>query len=198
MVLMDNGKVLVWGENRKSLINDIEAISSPTELTSLSHLRVKSVYNYSFRFFVITEEYKVYSWGWNYYENLGHDTDADEVMSPTLIDGLFQMNIVDIASAQKQTYFLSTDGKVYFCGMYIESHTTKWQRTPVLMDIMEKFVQLKSFNNNCLGSTNHDVIYQFRGKSIQRQNMYRSFDDLTIKLLHYNGETQNYQTRYQR
>ena len=195
---MDNGKVLVWGENRKSLINDIEAISSPIELTSLSPLWVKSVYNYSFRFFVITEEYKVYSWGWNYYENLGHDTDADEVMSTTLIDGLFQVNIVDIASAQKQTYFLSSDGKVFFCGMYIESQTTKWQRQPVLLEIMEKFVQLKSYNNNCLGLSKQEIIYQFRGKNVQRQNMYRSFDEFTIKLLHYTGKTQNYQTRYQR
>ena len=194
MVLMDNGKVLVWGENRKSLINDIEAISSPTELTSLSHLRVKSVYNYSFRFFVITEEYKVYSWGWNYYDNLGHVTDAIEVMSPTLIDGLSQFEIVDIASAHKMTHLLSSNGKVFYCGVYKYQQTTQWQRQPVLMDTKEKFIQLQYINNNCLGLSDNGTVYQFQCNNIDRKNKYRSFQQFCLRILNSTNKTQNYST----
>ena len=181
MVLMDNGKVLVWGENRKSLINDIEAISSPTELTSLSHLRVKSVHNYNYRFFVITEDYKVYSWGWNYYDNLGHDPAHNEVMSPTHIAGLSEFDIIDLASSLHNTYFLSGEGKVFFCGMYTEGQTTKWQIQPILMAIKESFVELQSIQNNCLGLTDHDIVYVFNGKSINRNWTYYSFEDYQMK-----------------
>ena len=182
MVLMDNGKVLVWGENRKYFNKDFgDSISSPTELTTLGHLRIKYVHCFNYRFFVITEEHKVYSWGWNYYDNLGHDMDDNEVMSPTLIDGLSEFDIVGLASSHTNTYFLTSDGKIFFCGMIIQRHTTNWQIQPVLMDTNQKFVELESIRNNCLGLSEHGAVYVFQGKSVNRKTIYESFQEFSGK-----------------
>lgn len=64
---------------------------------------------------LLTENFKVYSFGSNYSRQLGLNHGSSK-FSPTLITSLLDKNIRSIRSGGSTSFFISLDNKIYFCG----------------------------------------------------------------------------------
>ena len=92
----------------------------------------------------------VYSWGYNLCCYFGHELNQNECVSePKLINNL--LNITSICSFFTNTYFLSNEGNIYFCGLYYDESKKRFQQSPKIV--------FKKLNINSLYSVN---CYQIR------------------------------------
>ena len=139
MVLFDNGKVVVWGDNEFGLtgksrfgvnlseIFDWKRINNPKELNSLNE--IEFIYMNKNGCFAIDKNYNVYTWG--EYE---HSSLAEQIFSiivnkyflpkPKFSEILTKLKITTIRS-NIYTYFLSFDGILYVFGLNLETNNSK-------------------------------------------------------------------------
>lgn len=143
LVLTTDGHVFGWGWNAHGQVGcgrrGVESVPQITRLEALSELSVRAVhcsYNSSL---ALTADGQVFGWGDNSSRQLGHR--LEHYFEPRLIQGI--QNVRAICSSLTNTYFLSAEGKVFFCGEY-ENHarnqpvTVTCQELPKLMDIHKK------------------------------------------------------------
>lgn len=175
MVLLEDGSVYAWGSNERDyqshlLFEDEElpplkflgqqygdTVPEPKPLEFSDHNQVKYIYLYSSDsyelprdfYFEITTDNKVYSWGYNRDQCLGHPID-DIILTPRLVRTLSDVDVVDVkchydhpdgfnSNSYIATYFLTGDGSIFYCG-YSEE---KGQTEPVPIEIEEKFTMIE-------------------------------------------------------
>ena len=128
------GLVYGWGCNHKGQTGvgkKERCIKIPDTLKLLSNKGIKSVHCVYHNSIALTTDGCVYSWGYNDWCQLGHDLGKYEVIyEPKLINNL--PNIISIASGRVNTYFLTNDGLIYFCGSLGENN---YQKLPKIIDI---------------------------------------------------------------
>ena len=150
LVLTSDGMVYGWGGNSGGQIGcgkELgENISVITQMGSLH--KIKEIHCSFCRSFALTDNGMVYSWGQNNLCRLGHELKRNEcIFEPKLIINL--TNITSICSSSKNTYFLTTNGDIYFCGQYNDINNEQcFQLLPKLINIPKsiKLLQMiKSF-----------------------------------------------------
>lgn len=62
----------------------------------------------------LTTEGRVYSWGHNQYYHLGYISDSVSTYTPRLVIDV--SNVIDVSIVSQNTYLLTSDGRLYFCG----------------------------------------------------------------------------------
>ena len=179
-------------------------ISVITQLKTLKE--IKTIHCSDHSSFALTDNGMVYSWGWNGCYNLGHESEQNEsVFKPKLIKNMSQ--ITSICSSLYNTYFLSSDGIIYFCGYRRENY---YQLTPKCFITIIKpsiqslhtrlsFKSLKDRIEKMESITSllifEDVIYEINSNIIEKSN-YKSLDEfylmkynISYKTIQMNNET---------
>ena len=177
MVLMENSKVFVWGWNNGRYLGREYEITEPEELKSLHRLSLKSVHCYTNYYFGLTTDNKVYSWGWN--SCLGHDTEEDEVKLPRKIQTLKNIIVIDIRSLMERTYFLTRDGKLYFCGKFYENLRRNIQKVPILIECEEKLTQLECINKTIVVLSDRQILYEMIGNNMI-ETEFKSIEEYSV------------------
>lgn len=90
---------------------------SPIRFDSLDGIRIREVSSgsVSYHWFAISEDYKVYAWGFNSKGELGLN-DCVYRSNPTLVESLSGYKIVAIATGRHHSLFLTDNGIVLSCG----------------------------------------------------------------------------------
>ena len=149
IVLTSDGMVYGWGNNTNGQIGcgkELgEKISVITQLKTLK--KIKAIHCSYQSSFALTDNGMVYSWGGNDCFELGHELRLGQcVFEPKRIDLL---NITSICSSGNNTYFLSNEGNIYFCGKYYKKNylMESFQKSPkiILKQSFEKFHQFIIF-----------------------------------------------------
>ena len=133
IMLTTDGMVYGWGSNYYGQIGcgkELgENISVITQLKTL--IKIKSIHCSYYSSFALTDNGMVYSWGFNQWCRLGHELKQNEcVFKPKIINLL---NITSICSSSANTYFLSNEGNIYFCGKYIKNNEEWFQKSPQII-----------------------------------------------------------------
>ncbi|CAG2176780.1 unnamed protein product, partial [Oppiella nova] len=120
LALTTDGRVYGWGDNTNAQLgfdNKTTDHSTPTpvEINLHKDLIVKQVYCFANSSFAVTVDGEVYSWGYNYEGECGHDI-SELIVNPRLINSL--VNVRAVSMSQNRTYFITDEGLVYFCGQY--------------------------------------------------------------------------------
>ncbi|CAG2163229.1 unnamed protein product [Oppiella nova] len=118
LALTSSGKVYGWGDNSSGQIGVgkfTDHISTPIKVGSKSGIKNKIRYVFAGyeTSFAITIDGQVYSWGSNEFGILGNESTTTSCV-PRLINGL--KNVVKVCSNRLNTYFLTTNQFVHFCG----------------------------------------------------------------------------------
>ncbi|CAG2120595.1 unnamed protein product, partial [Medioppia subpectinata] len=129
LALTGEGCVYGWGYDRYGQVgcgdgesssrSPHSAVPVPKKLHfkhNNNEYKIKSVYCLSYSSFAIAYTGHVFSWGRNYFHNLGHPV-AGNVAKPLMIASL--SGVETVCSTGLVTYFLSNEGLVYFCGQYM-------------------------------------------------------------------------------
>ena len=131
MVLLDNGKVSLWGNNEIGLTGKLrlrkkitkilnrKIITKPKELKSLNEIEFIHINRESC--FAIDKNYNVFSWGENKYSEQIFSKFSNRKFHPEPVfsDILSKLRIIAINSDSYGIYLLSSDGKLYICGKQI-------------------------------------------------------------------------------
>ena len=122
LVLTSDGMVYGWGNNRFGQIGCGKELGEKITITRLTSLPIiKSIYCSFCKSFALTDNGMVYSWGDNTWSQLGHELKQNEcVFNPKLIINL--TNITSICSSNGNTYFLSNESEINFCGKYYDEN----------------------------------------------------------------------------
>ena len=134
LVLTSDGMVYGWGSNEVGQIGYGKEMGKKSLITRLTSLPIIKLIHCSFcESFALTDNGMVYSWGWNQFCDLGHELKQNEcVFEPKLIINLMQ--ITSICSSNTNTYFLTINGNVYFCGKYYDKNQIEcYQMIPKLI-----------------------------------------------------------------
>ena len=152
LALTEEGKVYGWGSNEYGQIGcgkgKGDKITSPLHLAIFPQFSVKKIHCFGDQSFVLTTDGLVYSWGFNYVCSLRHELDANEcVYEPKQI-----LNIPKIISVchssdifWKNTYFLTNENELYFCGYFYAGTELSIQKLPKLLNKDLKFTSLFTF-----------------------------------------------------
>ena len=154
LALTSKGNVYGWGSNIKGQVGcgqePGESIPKPLLLKGFENVSIKSIYCSYFRSYALTTDGLVYGWGFNdKWCDLGngHDINYDQcVYEPKLID---ISNVKSVGLSTYNTYFLTNEGLIYFCGY-------NNQKTPTLLQSEMKFFSLHFVDNNLIDP------YQYR------------------------------------
>ena len=139
LVLTSDGMVYGWGNNRYGQIGcgkELgEYISVIVKLESLH--KIETIHCSYCSSFALTDNGMVYSWGHNNWCHLGHESKQNEcVFNPKLIINL--QNITSICSSNVNTYFLSNESEIYFCGVYYDGNNEQcFQLLPKVIEFPE-------------------------------------------------------------
>ena len=205
MVLMDNGKVVVWGNNEIGFngksrfgfhITEIfnrKSIIKPKELNSLNE--IDFIHMNDEACFAIDKNYNVFSWGENKYPGvpeqmfgkLGHKK-LTLISKPKFSEILSKMKIITIKNDGYATYLISSDGKLYIWGIqYVSSELIKEGFNLIQIESSENFTQLEyishGFGINVYNSMNpqeHDLNSKIVVLS-DKQNVYKVKGKILIK-----------------
>ena len=147
LVLTSDGIVYGWGDNEFGQIGCGKELGEKSLITCLTSLPlIKSIHCSFNQSFALTDNGMVYSWGYNRWCNLGHELKQYEcVFEPKLIINL--TNITSICSSSVNTYFLTINGTVYFCGKYYDKNLIEcFQMIPKLITNELNIHSLHSIN----------------------------------------------------
>ena len=202
LVLTSDGIVYGFGDNTYGQIGCGNGFGDKVcVITQVKALpKVKSIHC-SFRTsFAITDNGFVYSWGRNSWCVLGHELERNEcVFEPKLIQNL--QNIQSICSSHQNTYFLSNNQNIYFCGKYYENNIECFQLIPKLLKTDSHFQSLNSINCyrklypiGCVLS--EGLVYSLKWNSIEKTN-YKTLEEfysnecqMTYKTYHLKLQTE--------
>ena len=173
MVLLDNGKVVVWGENEikwpteySRFSNNGFIIIEPFELYSLKE--IEFIHMTYLGCFAIDRNYNVFTWGDNEYGELGHESTLSFISEPKFSGILSKLKIITIKGDWNVTYLLSSDGKLYICGWGCESIET--------VNNSLNLIQLKEINNRIVVLSDEEKVYEM-GKKEMEETIYKSFEE---------------------
>ena len=148
LVLTSDGMVYGWGGNTYGQIGcGIELGENISVIVKLELLpKIKSIHCSFCQSFALTDNGMVYSWGSNNWCDLGHELKQNEcVFEPKLIINLH--NIISICSSSVNTYFLSNESEIYFCGQYYDENNEQcFQLLPKVIEFPE-VIKLLVTNN---------------------------------------------------
>ena len=136
LALGSDGFVYGWGCNIYGEIGCgkryVFMISKAVRLEKFKEFSVKSIHCSFNNSFALTYDGLVYSWGRSDFYCLGLELNIKEnVFEPQLIN---ISNVISIAFNPENTYFLKTDGSVFFCGLYqCQNNIKSIQNAPKLM-----------------------------------------------------------------
>ena len=203
MVLQDNGKVVVWGNNellwsKKSrfstnIFYNLKEIRNPIELNSLNEIIY--IHMTSNASFAIDKYDNVLSWGENEYNELGHKN-LEFISKPKISKILTELKIITIKSSTYQTYLLSSDGKLYICGMYCKSYDSFGNEFNLIqIESNEYFIELekpKTKNDGKIYLGTHvmdfdtivalsdkQIVYELNGK-VLIETQYKSIEEYSV------------------
>jgi len=90
---------------------------APNRFEALENVRIRDISTgpVSYFFYAISDEGKVYSWGFNQKGQLGVG-DMKNRLNPTLITDLNEHNVVAVATGRQHGLLLTDDGVVFACG----------------------------------------------------------------------------------
>ena len=131
LALMSDGLLYGWGRNSEGqlgLTNE-RIVDKPTKLkiNETNDLRFKYIYCCNFSSFAITTNGLLFSWGYNENGILGQGQIGEKCI-PRVVD-LF--NVHKICSSESNSYFLTNDGYIYFCGKYDYNNRALIRKTPI-------------------------------------------------------------------
>ncbi|XP_065334376.1 RCC1 and BTB domain-containing protein 1-like [Cloeon dipterum] len=90
VALLDSGEVLAWGENEDGILGhngDVEEQNIPRKVPGLEGITITKIVCGTNHALALSNDGKVYSWGWNKYGQLGNGT-VKNSHEPTLISGI--------------------------------------------------------------------------------------------------------------
>ena len=177
LALSSDGVVYGWGGNSHGEIGfgNGEDILLPIELNLryFNLCQIKAIYCLYNQSFVLTTNGLVYSWGWNSNNQLGHEIERNEsILLPKLID---IHNIKTVCSSLDRTYFLTTDGFIFFCGK-ININSDVYQKMPIKLEtttLMNDLFSDKSDIN--IAIDNKGVIHYLDGNKINKTKFRNIF-----------------------
>jgi len=148
LALTSEGVVYGWGINEKGEIGcggNEDIIDSPKILNTLLDYKIKSIYCSFLQSFALTFDGLVFSWGHNKYHTLGHVGNNGNIYIPKLIN---ISNVISVILCCNNTYFLTNEGMIYFCGYYInEENLETFQLLPKLFETDIRFESIYSIPN---------------------------------------------------
>ena len=181
IAITSGGLIYGWGKNNWGQTgvgkDGGESITTPLLLNSFSNIAIKSVHCVYCQSFALTTDGCVYSWGYNSWCQLGHDLEKNEVVyEPKLINNL--SNIISIAGAGDNTYFLTNDGLIYFCGKF---GGNKFQKLPKIIEIKTLFDSLHTvcyYSKTSLIAIgmNREGVFHFIYNNIRKSESKSYFD----------------------
>ena len=117
MCVTKKRQLFVWGKGKQGRLGlgAEDDVLIPTEIVSLSNLRVVQVSAGESHSGAITQNGKVYMWGNGSYGRLGTGFEQQE-SSPVIIEDLNNKEIVRISCGALHTFCLSKDGYLYAFG----------------------------------------------------------------------------------
>ena len=145
MAIGSDGFVYGWGANHHGQIGcgkgkDFK-IAKALRLEKFRKFSIKKIYCLNDNSFALTYDGMVYSWGNNSYCCLGLELDINEIVfEPNLIN---ISKVISIGITSRNTYFLNTEGNLFFCGRYEgKNGIESFQKTPKKLITKEKFNSL--------------------------------------------------------
>ena len=190
LALTSEGTVYGWGGNRYGEVGCGkqfgEEITNSIEIKAFRKFSVKSIHCSYLRSYALTTDGLVYSWGYNDWCVLGHELEENEcVFEPKMIVNL--QNVINICPSTKNTYFLTNDNYLYFCGIFFdENNIQTFQKTPKLLNSEKKFSSLHSifcyqFLQIISSAICEDSVYELHQNLIQKFNDKSFFDFYSTK-----------------
>ena len=183
LVLTSDGMVYGWGWNGVGQIGCEkelgEKISVITQLKTLKN--IKAIHCLFKASFALTDNGMVYSWGLNRCYDLGHELKQNEwFFEPQLIINL--LNITSICSSYFNTYFLSNEGNIYYCGVYYDENNYQcFQKSPQIILKQRNIISLyavkcyqKGYPIGC--ALSEECVYSLRYNEIHKTN-YRNIEE---------------------
>ncbi|XP_069977308.1 uncharacterized protein ca isoform X2 [Penaeus vannamei] len=120
LAITDNG-VYGWGNSRYGQVGtgSTGRYPRPTLLTSLEGKGIVNIACGQFHSMAVSEDGKLYTWGWGVHGQLGHSS-VEDVQVPTAIERLAKKKIVLAQGGYAHTVAMASDGSVYAwgCGTY--------------------------------------------------------------------------------
>ncbi len=116
LILTEEDEVFAFGNNSNGLLdfNNLGEIIEPLIVNDLSH-KIIGFDNCFHHVIAITEENKVYIWGFNNFGQLGNGT-YDDCFVPHLLNELNDENITAVCCGGWHSLALTSNGKVYAWG----------------------------------------------------------------------------------
>ena len=187
MVVLDNGKVIVWGYNEfgwktenyifSVIITedfDQKCIRKPTELNCLSEIIFIQL-NLS-GCFAIDMNYNVFSWGENEHGELGHKKLFPFIPIPKISESLSKLKIFMMKKVYNVTYLLSSKGKLYICGKDCESNESIDNELNLIqIKSKEYFTRLEKIHLNIVALSYTQIVYEINGNVLTKTE-YNSFE----------------------
>ena len=190
LALTSEGKVYGWGDNGYGQVGCGkqfgEKITNLVELKTFTKFSIKSIYCSTLRSYALTTDGLVYSWGYNSHCVLGHELEEKEcIFEPKII--VYLQNVIKICPSTTDTYFLTNDNYIYFCGLFYDENNDKiFQKTPKLLISEQKFTSLHSiFSYQSLkiisSAISEDSVYELHWNLIHKFNDKSFFDFYSTK-----------------
>ena len=179
LAISSEGNLYGWGDNVNGAVgcgkNRIEIVYEPIILKFFNQMSIKSIYTSFKSSFAITDNGLVYSWGQSEFFCLGYESDDKKcAFVPKQIN---ISNVICVCPALGNTYFLTNDGNIYFCGFCLDNDKKCFsiQKSPKLIESEVKFSSLHSisFNQNLnivASAVSEEVIYKLLCNFIEPQH----------------------------
>ena len=157
--ITDDGTLHCWGSNTSGELGDgsTESRDTPAPVDSLSGL--VSVVAEGGRTCAATNEGALYCWGSNAYRTLGLGSSSDDVLSPTLVEGI--ADVVAVRGSMANTCAVTGTGQLYCWGVNaagtVGDGTTQTRATPVLVDAISDVRDVTVGGSNVCAVTQADV-----------------------------------------
>jgi alpha-tubulin suppressor-like RCC1 family protein len=147
LIVTEEDEVFAFGSNINGLLNsnNLGQIIEPLIVNDLSHKQIIGFDNGSHHVIAITNQNKVYIWGFNNFGQLGNDTN-DDCFVPQLLNELKDENITDVCCGRRHSLALTSNGKVYAWGsnefgQIGSERDNEFQLTPIkIEELDEEFI----------------------------------------------------------
>ncbi|KAL8044827.1 hypothetical protein ABFX02_08G071600 [Erythranthe guttata] len=163
VVLTREGHVWTWGQPWPP--GDIKQISTPVRVQGLDRVKVIAVG--AFHNLALLDDGTVMAWGSNEYGQLGTG-DTQPRSQPIAVQGLSDLNLVDIAAGGWHSTALTDDGEVYGWGRgehgrlgFGDDKSSKMVPQRVQLLVGEEIVQVSCGGTHSVALTRDGRIYSF-------------------------------------
>lgn len=118
VALSVDGKIYAWGSNTSGQLGDGTRDNdlSIATVQGLEDINVVAIAAGGVHTLALSDDGKVYAWGYNYHGQVGDGTNAIHRTSPLLVEGLSNREIVAIAAGTRHSMALDIYGRVYAWG----------------------------------------------------------------------------------